>query len=323
MSPPSPPATTSASVHPMVTRTWDNTRKVRTFRDHVALFTSLEPKTFTQANTSPEWRSAMAVEIDALAWNQTWTLVAPPPNQHVRGYKWVFKVKQNSDGTIERYKARLVAKGYNQEEGVDYNETFSPVVRPATIRIVLSVAVSLGWPIRQLDVQNAFLRGNLVEQVYMAQPPGFIDSSRPNHVCLLSKALYALYGLKQSPRAWFHKLNDALVASWFFVLQIMTPPFLVLKCMAISFLFWYMLMISSSPQVIQMPLPTVSPFFILNFPLKTLKIFIIFWELRCLLRVVTFFSLKLNMYMTCFLAQTWPIPNLALLQWQPLLLSLY
>lgn len=102
----------------------------------------------------------------------------------------------------------MVAKGFYQEEGVDFFETFSPVVRPTTIRIVLTVVVSHGWPLWQLDVQNTFLHGDLHETVFLHQPPGFVDSSHPHHVCRLSKALY---GLKQSPRAWFHTLSSSLL----------------------------------------------------------------------------------------------------------------
>ncbi|XP_071729406.1 uncharacterized mitochondrial protein AtMg00810-like [Rutidosis leptorrhynchoides] len=102
----------------------------------------------------------------------------------------------------EEYKARLVANGHSQQVGIDCDETFSPVVKPATIRTVLSLAVSRHWPVHQLDVRNAFLHGNLTETVYMHQPPGFRDASRPDHVCLLQKSLY---GLKQAPRAWYQR----------------------------------------------------------------------------------------------------------------------
>ncbi|KAJ1686058.1 hypothetical protein LUZ63_017448 [Rhynchospora breviuscula] len=198
------------NTHAMTTRTRDNTRKPRHFTDFVAFHSTLdkEPTTFAKASPHLEWRQAMMNEIDALAANHTWTLVPSPPDQKVIGCKWVYKIKRRSDGTIERYKARLVAKGFNQQEGVDYFDTFSPVVRPTTIRVVLSLAVHHHWLVRQLDVQNAFLHGDLQERVYMAQPPGFVDEAHPNHVCLLSKSLY---GLKQSPRAWFHKLCSTLL----------------------------------------------------------------------------------------------------------------
>ncbi|KAJ3691762.1 hypothetical protein LUZ61_020926 [Rhynchospora tenuis] len=204
------PTNTTINQHPMITRNKDKTRKPRYFPNHVAYLTNLEqePTTFAKANPIPQWREAMTSEINALALNNTWTLVPPPPDCRIIGCKWVYKIKRRSDGTIERYKARLVAKGYHQQEGIDYFDTFSPVVRPTTIRIILSIAISQQWVIRQLDVNNAFLHGDLTEQVYMDQPPDFIDSSHPRHVCLLSKSLY---GLKQSPRAWFHKLSSTLL----------------------------------------------------------------------------------------------------------------
>lgn len=180
-----------------------------------ALLTSLastEPTCYTEASKQEVWRAAMADEINALLKNNTWTLVPASPSQNTVGCKWVFRVKHNPDGTVERHKARLVAKGFHQQQGIDYEETFSPVIKPATIRVVLCLAVSRGWPLRQLDVKNAFLHGFLKQDVYMTQPPGFIDPSRPSHVCKLTKALY---GLKQAPRAWFHRMTSFLLSVGF------------------------------------------------------------------------------------------------------------
>ncbi|KAD2393896.1 hypothetical protein E3N88_40873 [Mikania micrantha] len=166
-----------------------------------------EPTSFTIANKSSEWRHAMSEEMDALYHNRTWSLVPPVQNTNVVDCKWVYRLKTYPNGQITRYKARLVAKGFHQQPGVDYHETFSPVVKPATIRTILSLAVTQKWPLRQLDVQNAFLHGDLQETVYMKQPPGFVDPTKPDHVCLLHKSLY---GLKQAPRAWFNRLSTAL-----------------------------------------------------------------------------------------------------------------
>ncbi|CAL2279421.1 unnamed protein product [Prunus armeniaca] len=173
---------------------------------------SLEPSSYTQASKFPHWQEAMTEEYDALMRNQTWSLVPISPNMNIVGCKWVFRVKRKADGTIERHKARLVAKGYNQKEGFDYYETFSPVVKPATIRTILALAVSQNWILQQLDVRNAFLNGILQEEVYMVQPPGFVDPLHPKHVCRLHKALY---GLKQAPRAWFQRLTSFLLGQGF------------------------------------------------------------------------------------------------------------
>lgn len=181
---------------------------------HTQLVSSLssEPTSVTQALKDSNWRKAMSEEYDALVRNGTWELVSPIGITNLVGCKWIFRIKRNSDGSIDRFKARLVAKGFHQRPGVDYLETFSPVIKPTTVRLVLSIAISNGWSLRQLDVNNAFLQGNLSETVYMAQPPGFIDTDKPTHICKLHKAIY---GLKQAPRAWYHELRQFLLDSGF------------------------------------------------------------------------------------------------------------
>jgi histone deacetylase 1/2 len=139
--------------------------------------------------------------------NNTWHLVPPGSHKNIIDCKWVYRIKKNANGTIDRYKSLLVAKGFKQRYGIDYEDTFSTVVKAATIRLVLALAVCQGWSLRQLDVKNAFLHGVLEEEVYMKQPPGFEDSTYPQHICRLDKALY---GLKQAPRAWFSRLSSKL-----------------------------------------------------------------------------------------------------------------
>lgn len=122
--------------------------------------------------------------------------------------KWVYKIKKKADSSIDRYKARLVANGFRQCYGIDYEDTFNPIVKIATVRLVLSVVVSRGWCLRQLDVQNAFLHGVLEEEVHMRQPPGFESANAPHLVCQLDKAIY---GLKQAPRDWYARLSSKLI----------------------------------------------------------------------------------------------------------------
>ena len=129
------------------------------------------------------------------------------PSQNIVGCKWVYKIKRNVDGSISRYKARLVAKGFHQQAGLDYDETFNLVIKPTTVRIILTLAVQFSWPLRQLDISNAFLHRFLKKDVYMAQPQGFIDSAKLGYVCKLHKSLY---GLKQAPRAWFERFTSQL-----------------------------------------------------------------------------------------------------------------
>ena len=125
-------------------------------------------------------------------------MVPAKPGVNLVGCKWIYELKLNGDGTIAQYKARLVAKGFHQQAGIDYTDTFSPVVKLATVRLILSIVVSFRWPLRRLDISNAFLHGILQEEVYMQQPQGYVDSRFPQHVCRLHKSLY---GLKQAPRA--------------------------------------------------------------------------------------------------------------------------
>ncbi|KAK1652972.1 hypothetical protein QYE76_070777 [Lolium multiflorum] len=179
---------------------------------HTADLTLTEPRDHREAMASPHWRAAMEAEFLALQHNKTWRLVPPVQGVNIIDSKWVFKIKQKSDGSIERYKARLVAKGFKQRYGLDYEDTFSPVVKPTTIRMLLSMALAHGWHLRQLDIQNAFLHGVLEEEVYMRQPPGFADKDQPNYLCRLDKALY---GLKQAPRAWHARLSSVLTALGF------------------------------------------------------------------------------------------------------------
>ena len=167
---------------------------------YVELTKEIEPSCFSQAVKQESWRHAMGAEFNALQQNGTWSLVPHRSDINILPNKWIFKIKRKADGSVERYKARLVANGFHQQEGLDYNETFSPVVKHSTIRTVIALAVHHNWPICQLDVQNAFLHGFLSEDVYMRQPSGFSDLNFPNHVYKLHKSLY---GLKQAPRAWF------------------------------------------------------------------------------------------------------------------------
>ena len=173
-----------------------------------------EPSTYTEAvscSESEKWAVAMAEELESLHKNQTWDLVPLPKEKRAIGCKWVFKKKEGIPGIeIGRYKARLVAKGYNQREGIDYDEVFSPVVKHTSIRVLLAIVAQFDLELEQLDVKTAFLHGDLEETIYMAQPEGYYVEGKEDHVCRLKKSLY---GLKQSPRQWYKRFDSFMIQS--------------------------------------------------------------------------------------------------------------
>ncbi|WVZ72126.1 hypothetical protein U9M48_020636 [Paspalum notatum var. saurae] len=169
-----------------------------------------EPLSYRDAILHPEWQLAMAEEIAALERTGTWDLVPTPSHVRPITCKWIYKVKTRSDGSLERYKAHLVARGFQQEHGRDYDETFTHVAHMTTVRALLAVASVREWSISQLDVKNAFLNGELREEVYMQPPPGY--SVPEGMVCRLRRSLY---GLKQAPRAWFQRFASVVTSPGF------------------------------------------------------------------------------------------------------------
>nr|KYP36052.1 Retrovirus-related Pol polyprotein from transposon TNT 1-94 [Cajanus cajan] len=170
--------------------------QLKVFGCFLAVSKQTEPKSYHEASKHLEWIQAMNAEIQALESNHTWVLIELPPNKNAIGCRWVYKIKHRADGSIERYKARLVAKGYTQIEGQDYLDTFSPVAKLTTIRLLLAFAATQQWNLRQLDVNNAFLHGDLHEEIYMILPPGMYQDKQ-GMLCKLQKSLY---GLKQASR---------------------------------------------------------------------------------------------------------------------------
>ncbi|KAJ9553280.1 hypothetical protein OSB04_017325 [Centaurea solstitialis] len=262
-----PPAPTASSGHPMTTRSRTGSLKPKQiFNLSVTSDISPIPRSPAQAMCDPHWRAAMDAEMAAILSNYTWDLVPKPSDANIVGNRWLFRHKFDSNGRLERYKARLVAQGFSQQPGLDFDDTFSPVVKPATIRTVLSISISRNWPIHQLDVKNAFLHGDLTETVYMRQPPGYINSSFPDHVCRLRKALY---GLKQAPRAWYHRFAVYLSSLGFLSSKTDTSLFTYHRGSDTIYLLLYVddiILTASSPTLISMVISKLSS----EFPMSDL-----------------------------------------------------
>ncbi|KAD5803068.1 hypothetical protein E3N88_14428 [Mikania micrantha] len=169
-----------------------------------------DPVSYHQAARDEKWQHAMQEELHAIQKNQTWELVSPPPGKNIVGVKWLFKTKEGPTGEVIKYKARLVAKEFSQLQGVDFQETFAPVARFETIRLLIAIAAQMRWKIHQLDVKSAFLNGELTEEIYVDQPEGFVMPGKEHMVYRLKKALY---GLKQAPRAWYAKIDGFFVSN--------------------------------------------------------------------------------------------------------------
>ncbi|GJR94616.1 retrovirus-related pol polyprotein from transposon TNT 1-94 [Tanacetum coccineum] len=204
-------AEAQAETRPTRTRTQPSRFKDFVFSTNYKAFLAAitnndEPKCFKQAAQDVRWREAIQKEVKALLKNGTWTLEYLPERKRAIDSKWVYKIKFKPNGEVKRYKTRLVAKGFTQMEGVDYHDTFAPVAKLVTVRTLLAIAIKRDWIIHQLDVNNAFLHGDLDEEVYMKIPQGFSNDNE-TRVCRLRKSLY---GLKQASRNWYHKFTTFL-----------------------------------------------------------------------------------------------------------------
>lgn len=168
-----------------------------------------EPEDYEEAKKDQRWIAAMKEELSMIEKNKTWILVERPQDRKVTGVKWVYRTKLFADGSVNKHKARLVVKGYAQVFGVDYSDTFAPVARLDTIRLLLAVAAQMNQRVYQLDVKSAFLNGVSQEEIYVEQPDGFEKKREEDKVFLLKKALY---GLKKVPRAQYSRIDDYLLS---------------------------------------------------------------------------------------------------------------
>ncbi|KAJ9565585.1 hypothetical protein OSB04_001551 [Centaurea solstitialis] len=208
----------SSSAHPIDLIIGDPTSSVQTRAatanecNFSVFLSNIEPTRVSDALQDSDWVTAMQEELNQFEALKVWRLVKLPESKSVIDTKWLFKNKRDANNIIVRNKARLVAKGYRQQEGIDYDETFAPVARLEAIRMFLAYAAYKDFTVFQMDVKTAFLYGHLKEEVYVAQPEGFVDKEHPDYVYVLDKALY---GLKQAPRAWYEELSKHLLSKGF------------------------------------------------------------------------------------------------------------
>jgi hypothetical protein len=178
----------------------------------VTSITNAEPETFVQVVDQQVWQEAMLEEYDSIMCNDVWEVVSRPEGKSIVTSRWLYKTKYVADGSIEKHKARFVACGFSQVERVDYDETFAPVARYTSIRNIIAIAAEMGWRIHQMNVKTDFLNGFIEEEVYIEQRQGFEVCERESHVCIMRKALY---GMKQSPKAWYSHINSYLLQMGF------------------------------------------------------------------------------------------------------------
>jgi hypothetical protein len=171
-----------------------------------------EPTYYEEATSHPVWRDVIMEEYQSIMKNDVWDIVSRPEGKSVVTSKWIYKIKHIVDKSIERHKMRFVARGFSQVEGIDYEETFSPVAQYASIQMIIAPVASMGWRVHQMDAKTTFLNGEIEEEVYIEQPDGFVIHEKESHVCRLKKALY---GLKQAPRAWYERIDGHMMSLGF------------------------------------------------------------------------------------------------------------
>jgi hypothetical protein len=189
--------------------------KPKPFSSYMALMCYLvekEPTCFEEAVQKKEWMDAMTEEYQSIIKNDVCEVVPRPKNKYVVYSKWIYKIKHATNESIEKHKARFLARGFSQKEGIDYEETFSPVARYTSIRTIIALAAKMKWKLHQMDVKTTFLNGVVEEEVYIEQPQGFEVEDRKNHVCRLKKDLYML---KQDLRDWYRKIDSFLTSLGF------------------------------------------------------------------------------------------------------------